>query len=120
MDAKKRANFVDAYTKILTSSWSSEEYARRLDDDPRAALAEGGLRVPDDAEIEIVRAASGEPDLDAQIELWELGRHTGRYTIHVPPTPRVYTRDLTDNDLGAVSGGNAAACCSCCPCSCST
>ena len=120
MEGKERASFVDAYTRVLTGSWSSEEYARRLDEDPRAALAESGLSVPDGADIELVRTASGEPDLAAQVELWEEGRRTGRYRLYLPTTPRVYTRDLTDDDLGAVSGGNAAACCSCCPCSCST
>src|SRR5205814_633702 len=81
MEGKERASFVDAYTRVLTGSWSSEEYARRLDEDPRAALAESGLSVPDGADVELVRTASGEPDLAAQVELWEEGRRTGRYRL---------------------------------------
>jgi len=120
MDPRDRAAFVDAYTKVLTNCWSSEDFADKLKTDPRAALAEGGLRVPDGAEVEIVRNVVGEPDLEKQIALWTEGEETGRYVLHVPATPRIYTRELTDNDLGSVSGGSGGACCSCCPCSCST
>lgn len=120
MDAKERAAFVDAYTKVLTSSWSSEEHSRQLEEDPRSVLAADGLHIPVGAQIDVVRLASGEPDLDRQIELWEEGRETGHYTIHVPATPRIYTRELSDGDLGSISGGIGGACCSCCPCSCST
>jgi hypothetical protein len=119
VDPKERAMFVDAYTMLLTSSWSSEEFARGLEADPQRALAEAGLHVPPGAQVRIVRIASGEPDLDSQIDLWEEGRRTGQYILHVPPTPRIYMRELTDSDLGAVSGGNAVGCSSCCPCSCS-
>jgi hypothetical protein len=120
MEPEDRAAFVDAYTKVLTSCWSSEDFAQKLENDPHAALAEGGLRVPAGAEVEIVRNVVGEPDLEQQIALWIEGGRTGRYLLHVPATPRIYTRELTDNDLGSVAGGSGGASCSCCPCSCST
>src|SRR4051794_15968193 len=80
-----RSAFVDAYTKALVGGWSSEEFAARLDSDPRAALAEVGLDVPENARIAIVRNIPEEPagaeggqqeHLDRQIALWQVGVET--------------------------------------------
>jgi len=120
MDARERARFVDAYTRILTLVWSRPDGADQLAADPRGVLAGGGLDVPADAELVIVRRATGEPDLQAQIDLWDSGRRTGRYVLHLPALPVIPSRELSENALGDLSGGGPGACCSCCPCSCST
>lgn len=120
MDARERARFVDAYTRILTLVWSRPDGADRLGADPRAVLAEGGLPVPEDADLVVVQSTSGGPDLQAQIDLWEKGLRTGRYVLHVPSLPVIPSRELSENALGDLSGGAGTACCSCCPCSCCT
>jgi hypothetical protein len=123
-----RNAFVDAYTKALVSSWSSEEYAARLDSDPRAALAEVGLHVPAGARVSIIRTIPEEPagaeagqeeHLNRQIALWQAGVETGFYEVYIPDTPQIDAANLDLDQLADVAGGSTIACC-CCPCSCCT
>jgi hypothetical protein len=118
MEPRERAAFVSAYTKVLTSAWSSDRYAALLDSAPGAALAENGLEVPAGATITIIRATAGDPDLEAQVRMWENGKASGHYVLLVPSTPQIETRELSEADLEAVSGGtNYCCCCSpCCSC----
>ncbi|MCX4959062.1 MULTISPECIES: hypothetical protein [Streptomyces] len=120
LDPQQRAEFVNAYTKTLITAWSSEEYVARLNSEPRAALAESGLNVPEGAEIVIVRTLpDGKQDgnLDVQVSFWEQGLATGRFEFHIPETPVVDTAELSEGDLSDVAaGGNYC----CCPCSCCT
>ncbi|WP_018157115.1 hypothetical protein [Demetria terragena] len=115
--------FVDAYTKVLLTSWSSDEYSQRLDSDPRAALAEAGLVLPADAKVTITRG-SAEPAttedakqsrLDNQVALYETGLETGVFEFHLPSTPQIDTSELEDAELEGAAGGT---CCCCCPCCC--
>ncbi len=119
----QKNEFIDAYTKALLASWSSDEYAARLDSDPRAALAEVGLELPADATIEIVRgttaagAADGqEARLDKQVGLYEAGLTSGTFEFHIPATPQIDTSELDVDELSEVSGGSINCCC--CPCCC--
>jgi hypothetical protein len=115
MEPRERAAFVSAYTKILTAAWSDEAYATRLTSRPTAALAEHGLAVPAGATVSIIREIGGEPDLEAQVRMWENGKTTGQYDLLVPNTPQIETRELSEADLEAVSGGDTYCCC-CSPC----
>jgi hypothetical protein len=115
MEPRERAAFVSAYTKILTAAWSNEAYAARLESQPAAALAEHGLGVPGGAIVNIIREIGGEPDLEAQVRMWEKGKTTGQYDLLVPSTPQIETRELSEADLEAVSGGDNYCCC-CSPC----
>lgn len=115
MEPRERAAFVSAYTKILTAAWSNEAYAARLASDPVAALAEHGLTVPAQSSVRIIREVAGEPDLEAQVRMWENGKTTGTYELLVPNTPQIDTRELSEADLEAVSGGDTYCCC-CSPC----
>ena len=126
-DDQKNA-FVDSYTKALVSSWSSEEFAERLQNEPRTALAEVGLNVPAGARVAIVRSIPEEPapeqngahqHLDRQIALWQVGLETGYYEVYIPDTPQIDTADLNLDELADVAGGWSVGCC-CCPCSCCT
>jgi hypothetical protein len=122
MSPHERAEFVNAYTRVLITTWSDDAFAARLDANPAAALRECGLDVPADAAVEVVRAmAEGEQEssLDVQIEAWELGAQTRRYSLYVPGTPQVDTAELTDADLDSIAAGLFACCC-CCPCCCCT
>ena len=121
LNPRERAEFVNSYTRVLITAWSSEEFAARLSEDPRAALAEAGLNVPADGEIVVVRTIpEGKHDgnLDRQVELWELGQNTGHYEFHIPETPQVDTAELSEGDLDAIAAGDVNCCC--CPCSCCT
>ncbi|MFI6446403.1 hypothetical protein [Kitasatospora sp. NPDC050543] len=119
LDQRKRAEFVNGYTRALISAWSSEEYATRLKTDSRAALAEAGLELPADAEIVIVStAAEGEQEgnLEVQVELFEIGLATGRYEFHIPETPQIDTAELSEGDLSDIAAGGNSCCCPCCCC----
>jgi hypothetical protein len=120
MDSAERAAFVAGYTKLLTTTWSNEEFSARLASDALAAVRECGLEVPDNAQIKIVREFEGEyePSLNNQIELWEAGLETGVYELRVPLTSQIETAELSEGDLMGVAAGNINCCC--CPCCSST
>jgi hypothetical protein len=120
LEQRKRAEFVNGYTRALINAWSSEEYAAKLRTDARSALAEAGLELPADAEIVIqttVPDGEHEGNLEVQVELYEIGLATGRYEFHIPETPQIDTAELSEGDLSDIAaGGNSC----CCPCSCCT
>jgi Protein of unknown function (DUF2477) len=123
MNPQERAEFVNGYTRVLITAWSSEEFASRLDSDPNSALRECGIELPAGATVELIRTIpEGEHDgsLDVQIEAWERGLQTGHYHLHVPDTPQVNTSELTEGDLDSIAAGDVYACCCCCPCCCCT
>ncbi|MFE3199311.1 hypothetical protein ACWGR4_26940 [Embleya sp. NPDC055664] len=126
MEPRDRAAFVRSYTKVLTAAWSDDEYASRLENDPRAALAEHGLELPAGASVRIIRNVEGEPDLDGQVTLWEAGTVSGTYELRVPNSPQIELRELSEADLESVAGGtietrdDTTYCCCCSPCCCCT
>jgi hypothetical protein len=112
-----RADFVNAYTRVLITGWSSEEYDRKLDTDPRSALAEAGLELPAGAEIAIVRTElDRDADLETQVGLYEQGLATGRYEFHLTGAPQVELAELIDGDLEYVAASSNTVTCSCTPC----
>ena len=123
---KQKGDFVDAYTKALVASWSDEDYASRLESDPRTALAEVGLFLPAGASVHVETGAPAsttvetvEPQarLQRQVDLYEAGFASGHFEFHMPATPQIDTAELDIEDLASVSGG--ITCCSCCcPCCC--
>ncbi|MEW1863433.1 hypothetical protein OG896_22260 [Streptomyces sp. NBC_00669] len=115
MEPRERSAFVSAYTKVLTVAWSDEDYVNRLEANPRTALAEQGLELPADATVRIVRDIGGDPDLEAQVDLWGAGKVTGVYELRVPTSPQIEDRELSEADLEAVAGGDSYCCC-CSPC----
>lgn len=116
MEPRERSAFVSAYTKVLTAAWSDDNYVNRLEENPRTALAEQGLELPANATVRIVRAIGGDPDLEAQVALWNAGKETGVYELRVPSSPQIEDRELSEADLEAVAGGDNTYCCCCCPC----
>lgn len=119
MEPRERSAFVSAYTKVLTAAWSDDAYVTRLEENPRTALAEQGLELPANATVQIIRNVGGDPDLDAQVDLWSAGKATGTYELRVPSSPQIEDRELSEADLEAVSGGDTYCCC-CSPCCCCT
>jgi hypothetical protein len=120
MDPQERTDFIDAYTRLLINTWSSEEFASRLDTDLRGALIECGIAVPEGATVERVRdipEVQREGGLDVQVEEWERGQETGQFYVHIPETPQVDIAELTEGDLEGVAAGDYYCCC-CCPCCC--
>ena len=121
MNPKARAEFVNAYTRVLITAWSSEDFAQTLESNPRQALAEAGLELPGSAEVVLVRTIPDgrhEGNLDRQIDLYEEGLVTGRFEFHIPETPQVDVAELSESDLDGVAAGDVNCCC--CPCSCCT
>jgi hypothetical protein len=127
MSEHQKNEFVDAYTKALVSSWSSDEFTSRLERNPAEALAEVGLHIPSGSRVEIVRDIPEDSDptpgqkghLDRQVALWQVGLDTGYFELYIPATPQIDTADLNLDELADVAAGLSIHCC-CCPCSCCT
>lgn len=115
MNDSDRAAFVGSYTKILANAWSDDAFRQRLMDEPKAALAENGLEVPEGGTVTVVNDIAGESSLDDQVELWESGKSTGSFRLYVPAEPQVDTSELSESELEAVAGGDSYCCC-CSPC----
>lgn len=116
-----RQEFVKGYTKVLTSAWSDEGFAARLNEDPSAVLGESGLEVPSGALVEIVSSTAGDGDLDDQFRIWEEGLSSNSLKLYVPEVPQVETGELSDAELETVAGaGDVTVCCCCSPCCCCT
>lgn len=121
MTPQARAEFIDAYTHVLITTWSSEEFANRLETDPAEALRESGLQLPVGATVELVRTipeGAHDASLDTQINAWEQGLQTGHFKFHIPDTPQVDVSELTEGDLDSIAAGTEESCCCCCPCCC--
>ncbi|WP_405088082.1 hypothetical protein [Microbispora sp. NBC_01389] len=121
LNPRERTEFVNAYTRILITAWSSEEFSAKLDSNPREALAEAGLEVPAGATIQLVRnvpEGAHDSNLDVQVSLWERGLETGNFEFHVPETPQIDMAELSEGDLDAIAAGDINCCC--CPCCCCT
>jgi len=118
MDARSKAVFVASYTRVLNQAWSSEEFVQRLESDPQSVLAENGLATVVGSTVAIERGRAADPDLDAQISLWEHGHVTGRYVLYVPNTPQICATELIESDLDSIAGGAGDSCCCCNPCCC--
>lgn len=119
----RKNEFIAAYTQVLLASWSDDAYAQRLDENPRLALAEAGLLLPDNVEIDIVRADQMPDDaertddrLERQVERYASGLEAGRVALHIPSTPQIDTSELDLDELDEVAAGLVSCCC--CPCCC--
>ena len=121
LNPRERTEFVNAYTRVLITAWSSEEFSAKLDGNPREALAEAGLEVPAGARIEVVRTVpegQHETNLDVQVALWERGLESGTFEFHIPETPQIDMAELSEGDLDSIAAGDVNCCC--CPCCCCT
>ncbi|NCU86361.1 MAG: hypothetical protein EBV58_00965 [Actinobacteria bacterium] len=114
MDSTSRTAFVRGYTKVLTNAWSDEAFMKRLTSKPTETLAEYGLDAGK-ASVEVVTAMAGAASLDDQISLWESGLASGQVKLYVPTIPQIDTKELSEDQLESVSGGDTYCCC-CCPC----
>ena len=119
-----------APAEFLKRVWTDEAFGARLDDDPRAALAEIGGRYPEDVEIRVLRdtetvkylripAAVPEAKLpdDELIETFRghfaddveirIARDTDTVNyLHVPVAP--FEGEVSDAELRAAQGGCAS------------
>jgi hypothetical protein len=124
MEQAERTAFVNQYTKLVISAWSDDAVMNRLKNDPLSTAKEFGLDVPPGGSVKLVSQIPAEgdhsPDLDVQIRLWDEGKQSGVYELHVPETPQIDTAELDEMELSEVAGGLSISCCSCCPCCCCT
>lgn len=116
METFDKSRFIRGYTKTLTQSWSSDEFFRQLESDPRDVLASMGLDTAPGSVIEVVRSRTEAPDLDKQLSAWAEGLDTGHFVLYVPDLPQLELRDLDEEDLGDLAGGVPSFCCSPCCC----
>ena|ERR1051326_3202047 len=118
LDARRRAEFVQGYTRALVTAWSSEEYAGRLEREPVTALREVGLELPAKARVTLIRTvpeANAEADLDKQVALFDEGLGSGHFVFFVPRTPVIDMAELSEGELDGVAAGVQYCCCCSCP-----
>jgi hypothetical protein len=125
-----KSAFVQNYSRVMAMSWADDEYKDRLLQEPRQVLAEAGIAVPQNAQVNVITVASeehGKGKIEDQIIMWEKGELTGTFDLLVPLKPVGWTPEnvaLTDEQLAAVAGGAEAmisiSCCCCTPCCCCT
>ena len=85
LSPQDRTAFVNAYTRILINAWSSEEFAGRLDSDPKAVLRESGLDIPAEAEVVLVRQfPEGQPEGDLDVADRAVGARPREQGLRVP------------------------------------
>jgi len=121
LNPRQRTEFVNTYTRVLITAWSSEEYSAKLDNNPREALAEAGLEVPAGAKIVLVRnvpEGHSDSNIDVQVSLYERGLQSGTFEFHIPETPQIDMAELNEGDLDSIAAGDINCCC--CPCCCCT
>src|SRR3954447_18986928 len=119
LSEQQRSDFVGAYTRALISAWSNEEFAAKLESNPRAALEESGVELPANARITVDRSDPSEShsgSLETQVALYEQGLSSGEFEFHIPRTPQVDMTELDDSELAGVAGGMDIYCCPCCCC----
>ena len=123
LSEQERADFVGGYTRAVINAWSNEEFAATLESDPKAALAEAGIDIPDGATVQVDRrdpapGKESESNIEQQVKLYEEGKAGGPFVFLIPSTPQIETEELSEEDLVGVSGGDTSCCC--CPCCCCT
>ena len=100
----------------LTKAWPDDNYSGTLESNPQACRSRGRPHGAANAQVLIIRNFAGEAPcdntekMDAQITLWETGKQTGIYELHVPRTPQVDTAELSESELEGVAGGFACCC----------
>lgn len=104
MNATERAEFLRNYVRLLAAAWADDAVVQQLRANPRKALGEYRIVVPEAAQID-VETTAGDPDADEQARLWEQAETTGTYTLLVPEAPEIETRELTDDELETISAG---------------
>jgi hypothetical protein len=124
MDGAERTAFINQYTKLVIAAWSDEAVMNRLKSDPLATAKEYGLDIPPGGSVKLVSQIPAEgdhsPELDVQLRLWDEGKQSGVYELHVPETPQLDTAELDEMELSQVAGGTRIDACCCCPCCCCT
>ena len=104
--------FVHDYSKVLVEVWTDPPFMELLKSNPVAALRTQGIALPANATVTVNTTATGAPDLKAQIAAWEEGAKTNRYTLYVPPSPKLGVHGGT----GGIGQLDNSYCCCCCPC----
>jgi hypothetical protein len=121
MEPGARAAFVAAYGRLVTDVWSDPEQELLLERDPHALLAQFGLNLPQDVQVDVVRDVGGaEPDLDTQVTAWENAVEAGQFMLVVPGIHADDEIELAEHELEGIVAGMDTSCACCCPCCCST
>ena len=121
LSEQDRADFVGGYTRAVINAWSNDEFAASLDSDPKAALAQVGIAIPEGSTVTVDRRnptpeQESDCDIDQQVKLYEDGQASGSYVFLIPSTPQLETEELSEEDLVGVAGGDSCCCCPCCCC----
>ena len=75
------------YGKLIAKAWSDEDFKARLKADPRAAMAEVGMSIPDGHTLHV---------------------HEGTADEHHLVIPHPPVGELSDEDLDQVAGGGGS------------
>lgn len=96
--------FFAKYSELVTKVWSSDDELARLLADPTGYATEVGLPVAPGAVVEVDRTQPENLYAKEQIAAdWNAG--PGRHLLHVPETPLVDPKELTEDELASVAAG---------------
>ena len=81
--------FSEIRAKIIARAWKDPEFKKRLIQNPKAALKEMGVQIPDNVKITIVEDKNNS------------------YTFVLPTAATSSKEELTEKELGMIAGGAA-------------
>ncbi len=84
--AKKSKEVEAIKAKIIAKAWKDPKFKKKLMENPRAALKEMGVAMPNDININIIEEGQGS------------------YTL-VLPQPRIATEELSEKEIEKIVGG---------------
>ena len=116
--AQERENFVRKWGNVMNEAYADDAFKAKLKEDPRSVLAEGGLQLREDGRVAVVSPPSdAEPNLDHQVDLYEIGGETGAYVFYFPEMQQLQTSELSEQQLeGVAAGACSSSLLSCCCC----
>ena len=84
------ADHSDAFARVFTACWKDEAFKARFLSEPKAVLAEHGVKLPDAIDVKVVENADT--------------------TVHITlPMPPANHHELSDEELSMAAGGAAVA-----------
>jgi hypothetical protein len=97
------------WSQVVARAWCDQEFKERLLSDPRNALAEHGMDVPEGTEVQVVEGA--------EVKVEDAGQ-ARRFTFPIAPPDELTEEDLGGGGMTQFYSGWCGACGACGRCAC--
>jgi hypothetical protein len=113
-DEQKR----ERWARLTAHAWEDPAFKQQLLSNPKPALAEAGLEVPENFDVRIVEAGSAEAGEVGVYTITEESPGVYSLTMRLAEKPTGVSGELSESELDAVAGGTSVSscCCTCTPC----